>query len=98
GARPVEQFRPRLVLRVAALPALDEVGVGDEGPAHDHGVGVAGLDLLERLLAGGLPPEGAAVDDQLAVEAPPQLLYKVAARLGVQYGEVSQVQRAQLVQ
>ncbi|WP_237304746.1 hypothetical protein [Streptomyces qaidamensis] len=51
---------------------------------------MVGLDLLERLLAGGLPSERAAVDDQLAVEAPPQLLYKVAARLGVQYGEVGQ--------
>ncbi|WP_244181615.1 hypothetical protein [Streptomyces curacoi] len=45
---------------------------------------MVGLDLLERLLAGGLPPEGAVVDDQLAVEAPPQLLYQLAARLGVQ--------------
>ncbi|AMW08200.1 hypothetical protein A4E84_00790 [Streptomyces qaidamensis] len=90
GARPVEQFRPWLVLRVTTLPALDQVGVGDQGPAHGHGVGVVGLDLLERLLAGGLPSERAAVDDQLAVEAPPQLLYKVAARLGVQYGEVGQ--------
>ncbi|WP_176741299.1 hypothetical protein [Streptomyces sp. LUP30] len=38
-----------------SLPALDQVGVGDEGPAHEHGVGVAGLALLERLLAGGPP-------------------------------------------
>jgi hypothetical protein len=44
------------------------------------------------------PPEGPVVDDQLAVEAPPQLLHEVAARLGVQYGEVGQAQRAQSVE
>ncbi|MER6090973.1 hypothetical protein [Streptomyces bluensis] len=38
--------------------------------------GVVGLDPLQRLLARRLPAEEAAVDDQLATEASPQLLHQ----------------------
>jgi len=76
GAFPVERGWVRFIEWKTVLPAADEIGVGDGGPANDYGICVSVSDKGDCFVAGGDDAE-AAVDQEGPRKTGTEVLDKV---------------------